>query len=71
MAKYYADNSYIIYNNNGKEDAFKLYDYMKSHDGFVSDDTPDEARYIGKLLGYTDKSIDQYINKKYHTSSNM
>lgn len=66
-AKYYVDNSYIIYNNKGKDDAFKLYEYMKSHGGFVSDDTPDEARYIGKLLGYNDESINQYINKKYIT----
>lgn len=38
---------------------------MKSHRGFLSDQTPEQARYIGKLLGYTDESIDQYINKRY------
>jgi len=65
-AKYFADRSFIIYNNEGKQDAKKLYDYMKSHNGFVSDTSPQEAMYIGKLLGYSDNSIEDYINRKYN-----
>jgi len=57
--------TYIIYNNNGKNDALKLHEYMKSKDGYVSDETPEEARYIGKLLGYTPNSVEQYVNRRY------
>ena len=64
-SEYFANKSHIIYSDQGKDDAFKLYDYMKSHRGFLSDQSPEQARYIGKLLGYTDESIDQYINKRY------
>ena len=64
-AKKWADKIHIIYNNEGSDDANKLYDYMKSKGGFVSDDTPEEAKYIGKLLGYDDKSIEEYINRRY------
>ena len=64
-AKKWADKIHIIYNDEGSNDANKLYDYMKSKGGFVSDDTPEEAKYIGKLLGYDDKSIEGYINKRY------
>ena len=59
-AKKWADKIHIIYNDEGSNDANKLYDYMKSKGGFVSDDTPEEAKYIGKLLGYDDKSIEHY-----------
>jgi len=65
-AKHFADRSYIIYNNEGKQDAIKLYNYMKSHKGFVSDSSPQEAMYVGKLLGYSDSSIEDYINRKYN-----
>ena len=65
-AKYFADNAYIIYHNEGKEDAIKLYWYIKSHGGFVSDNSPEEATTLGKLLGYNDASIAQYVNKRYN-----
>lgn len=53
----------IIYRD--REKAFKLYEIAKSKGGYLRDDTPDEAREIGKLLGYTDESIKEYIRRKY------
>jgi hypothetical protein len=38
---------------------------MKARQGFVSDNTPNEARYVGKLLGYSDKSIEEFVQKNY------
>lgn len=53
----------IIYRN--REKAFRLYDIARSKGGYLKDDTPNEAREIGKLLGYTDESINDYIRRKY------
>lgn len=53
----------IIYRDEKK--ALKLYQIAKSKGGYLSDNNPDEAREIGKLLGYTDKSINEYIQRKY------
>jgi tRNA nucleotidyltransferase/poly(A) polymerase len=55
--------AYILYKN--KEKALKLRDYANSKNGFLNDKTPEEARYVGKLLSYSDKSIDEYIKRKY------
>lgn len=55
----------IVYSDAGKADAEKFYKYMMSKGGYVKDTTPDEAKYIGRLLGYTDASIWKYIEKKY------
>jgi len=62
------DKSYIIYTLEGKEDAEELYDYMKKHKGFLEDNTPEDAYKIGKLLGYTDESILEYIKRVYHVN---
>jgi hypothetical protein len=55
----------IVYNGDGINDAKKLEAYMKSKGGYVSDSSPEEARYIGKLLGYTSSSVEKYVNKRY------
>ena len=55
----------IIYNNNGKDDAHKLYEIVKKNGGFLTDKTPEEAREIGRILGHSDKVIDEYIRRKY------
>lgn len=61
----------IIYRKIEKENAFKLYKIAKSKDGYFRDDNPDEAREIGKLLGYTDESIKEYIRKKYQKNISL
>lgn len=53
----------IIYRD--KEKAYKLYEIAKNKGGYFKDENPDEAREIGKLLGYNDQSINEYIQRKY------
>lgn len=53
----------IIYRN--EEKAKRLYEFAKSHGGYLNDKTPEEAREIGKLLGYMDASIEEYVRRKY------
>lgn len=55
----------IVYRD--KEKALRLYDIAKSKGGYLSDTTPDEAREIGRLLGYTEKSIEEYVQRRYST----
>ena len=38
---------------------------MKRHNGYLRDETPQEAYEIGKLLDYSDESIMQYIKRIY------
>ena len=54
----------IIYRDEAK--AMELYNIIKRKGGYLSDNTPNEAREIGKLLGYNEKSIEEYIYKKYN-----
>jgi len=54
----------IVFNDKGEDNALKLHQYMKSRGGYVSDKTPQEGYYVGKLLGYTDESIWKYIKFK-------
>ncbi len=58
-------HSYLAIVYRDKEQALKLYKIASSKGSYLRDDTPDEAHMIGKLLGYTDKSISEYIRKKY------
>ena len=55
----------IIYREESKADAFKLYKIAQSKDGYLSDKSPEEAREIGELLGYSENSINEYIYKRY------
>lgn len=56
-------NMYVIYSDAGKNDAIKLYNFMVKKGGYLKDESPIEAYYIGKLLGYTDESISPFILK--------
>jgi tRNA nucleotidyltransferase/poly(A) polymerase/GNAT superfamily N-acetyltransferase len=49
----------------GEANAKKLEQIMISHGGYVQDKTPEEAREIGKLLDYSDDSIQQFIDRIY------
>jgi hypothetical protein len=60
----HGSTGYIIYTN--KEKALKLRDIINSQGGLLTDKSPEEAREIGKLLGYSDKSIDVYIKRRYN-----
>lgn len=59
----YNNNKHIVFGDRQK--ANKLYDFLVKNGGFLEDHTPEEARYIGELLGYSNESILNYINDKY------
>ena len=59
----------IFYLEPGKEDAIKLYKIAMSHDGFLNDQSPDEAREIGRLLSYSEESIDEYVQRLYSSKN--
>jgi len=56
----------IVYNNEGDEHAHRLYKIARDKHGFINDRTPDEAKEIGRLLGYTEESIKDFIHNKYN-----
>lgn len=55
----------IVYNNEGNDHAHILYKLAQSKHGYLKDRTPDEAREIGRLLGYSEDSIKNFIHNKY------
>ncbi len=57
-------NRYIVYKDQ-KDKALALYDYLKEHDGYLNDQTPEQAWKIGNLLDYSDESIKKYIKRVY------
>ena len=57
----------IFYLEPGKQDAIKLYKIAMSHDGVLNDQSPEEAREIGRLLSYSEESIDEYVQRLYPT----
>jgi tRNA nucleotidyltransferase/poly(A) polymerase/2'-5' RNA ligase len=56
----------IIYRPEGKNKAYRLYEIAKSHGGYLNDKSPDEAREIGRILGYKEATIDEYVRRKYN-----
>jgi len=56
--------AWVMYKNN-KKAAQKLADYAEKKGGYLSDDTPEEARYVGDLLGYDKKDINAFIKRVY------
>ncbi len=63
---------HIVYrkSHKGINNAQRLYAIMKSKGGYVSDETPKEAYEIGKLLDYSDTSIQKYIDRIYIKDEN-
>ena len=67
-----SDNPYglvIVFNDKGRENAMRLWKFAISKGGYFQDSTPDEARFIGKMLEYTDTSIETYVNRIYDENS--
>lgn len=59
----------IVYSDGYEIQANQLDDIMKKLGGYVQDETPVEAYQIGKLLSYTDESIEKYVNRRYRKLS--
>ena len=56
--------AWVLYKKN-KRDAQKLADYAESKGGYLSDSTPEEAKYVGDLLGYNKGDIQAFIKRVY------
>jgi len=59
----------VIYREEGKKEAMRLYQIAMSHGGYLNDQSPEEAREIGELLGYSEESIDEYVERIYQGGS--
>jgi tRNA nucleotidyltransferase (CCA-adding enzyme) len=55
----------IIYRQSAKDKALRLFDIAVKNNKYLTDKTPEQAREIGELLGYTERSIEEYIRRKY------
>ena len=53
----------IIYRDKSK--AQKLHVIAMRHNGYLDDNSPIEAREIGRLLGYNENDIEKYVHNKY------
>jgi len=47
------------------EAAQKLAQFAESKGGYLRDDTPEEAQFIGRALNYNEDEIAQYVNRNY------
>jgi hypothetical protein len=57
--------AYIMYREGAKDKAQKLSDYTSKKGGYLVDDTPEEARFVGNLLDYEEADIEEYIERNY------
>lgn len=56
--------AWVLYKKD-KKMAQKLADYAESKEGYLSDSTPEEAKYVGDLLGYDKRDIKAFIKRRY------
>lgn len=56
--------AWVLYKKD-KKMAQKLADYAESKGGYLSDSTPEEAEYVGDLLGYDKGDIKSFIKRVY------
>ena len=59
--------AWVLYKKD-KKAAQKLADYAESKGGYLSDNTPEEAEYVGDLLGYNKNDIKSFIKRVYKIS---
>ena len=60
-------DGYILYNDINK--AKHLHAVMMKHDGYLSDDTPEEAIENGEALEYTDSDVKEFTDSHYGIGS--
>ena len=56
-------NGYILYTNS--TNARKLHAIMSKHEGYLSDDTPEEAIENGEALEYDNNDIKNFVDNRY------
>lgn len=57
--------AFVVYKND-LESAKQLADFAAKKEGYLKDETPEEAEFIGQLLDYDPADIQEYINRKYY-----
>ena len=60
-------NGYILYTD--EANARHLLQVMMKHDGYLSDDTPEEAIENGEALEYVDSDIKDFVESHYGSGS--
>lgn len=61
--------AFVIWKNN-KQNANDLADFASKKEGYLYDETPEEARFVGKILSYDEDDIEDYITKNYKNYEN-
>jgi len=56
-------DAFILYTDGIK--AQKLYAILMKHDGYLSDDTPEEAIENGEALEYKDEDVKEFVDTHY------
>jgi hypothetical protein len=59
--------AFVVYRRNERL-AKELVEYAERRKGYLSDETAEEARYVGGLLSYDAADIEKYVEKKYPNS---
>lgn len=54
--------AFVVYKNDVKA-AQELADFAASKQGYLNDETPEEAEFIGQALGYDPADIAEYTQK--------
>jgi hypothetical protein len=56
--------AFVIYKSDLKA-AQKLADFAASKQGYLNDQTPEEAEFVGTMLGYDPADIAEYIKRRF------
>jgi len=56
--------AFVVYKDD-REAAQALADFAETKEGYLYDETPEEALFIGQALEYNQDEIDEYIQKNY------
>jgi hypothetical protein len=59
--------AWVIFKNNSQK-AKMLADFATSKNGYLRDETPEEARFIGNLLDYNPEDVENYVMRRYYKS---
>lgn len=62
--------AWVIHVPGAKNKAKQLADFAATKNGFVRDDSPEDARLIGRLLDYSEEDIEAYVDKRYGKMKN-
>jgi MinD-like ATPase involved in chromosome partitioning or flagellar assembly len=56
--------AFVVYKNDLKS-AQALADLAAKKAGYLNDETPDEARFIGRALNYHPEDVEEYVTRRY------